>query len=74
MAYYVGNLQNKKSNKTSNIEFQLRLNVDQEKKRIHINADKWNEDLSQSQNFELDFYYEGSRQWYDFFAIKIKYF
>lgn len=66
IAYYTGTLQNKKRpNEYYNVEFQVKIWADEIKKKIHVYADKWNEKFSKSGDFELDFYYDTNRQWYN---------
>jgi hypothetical protein len=54
-----------KDDKTSSFpaQFRLRLNADQETKRITVDADQWNEQFSNSSDFYLDFYYATSQEW-----------
>lgn len=64
MAFFVGDLQNKKNPKKDvAVFFQARLSIDQEKEKIHVQADKWNELYSKSENVELDFYDGENREW-----------
>jgi hypothetical protein len=57
-------LRNKNSSNSSyDVQFQLRLNADQERKHIYFEADQWNNGFSNGADFELDVYYEGNQQW-----------
>jgi hypothetical protein len=44
-------------------QFRLRLNANQETKRITVESDQWNEQFSNSSDFYLDFYYATSQEW-----------
>lgn len=64
MAYYAGTLKNKKEpTKTFDVEFQVRLWIEQEMQKIRVQANRWNEDYSNSGNFELDLYDGEKREW-----------
>ena len=61
-AYYVGTFKNTlKPDLTYTLQFQVRLDKNEEDKRIYLKADQWNSSLADYHNFTMDFSYMGER-------------